>query len=142
MTPVVLDPVFEFHHGGVSVPSLDTAIDWYGTVLGFAVERRFRIEAADAEVAMLRKGTMRFELFEVAGAEPLPEARRYPPADLKTHGNKHLAFRIDDLDAFLDTVRDRGADVAMIVREAFGSGCFLRDCAGNLIEFVEDTKPA
>ena len=32
---------FTFHHGGVSVPSLDEAIDWYGRVLGFAVEKRF-----------------------------------------------------------------------------------------------------
>jgi hypothetical protein len=24
----------------------------------------------------------------------------------------------------------------MVVREDFGAGCFLSDCAGNLIEFV------
>ena len=29
---------FSFHHGGVSVPSLDAAIQWYGDVLGFEVE--------------------------------------------------------------------------------------------------------
>jgi len=28
-------------------------------------------------------------------------------------------------------------DIALIVREAFGKGCFIRDCASNLIEFVE-----
>ncbi|MDF2640359.1 MAG: Glyoxalase/bleomycin resistance protein/dioxygenase [Novosphingobium lindaniclasticum] len=138
MASAVQDPAFDFHHGGVSVPSLDGAIAWYGEVLGFTVERRFHINAAGADVAMIRKGAIRFELFEVAGAAPLPEARRHPPADLKTHGNKHLAFRVDDLDAFLATVRSRGAEVAMVVREAFGSSCFLRDCAGNLIEFVED----
>lgn len=129
---------FAFHHGGVSVPSLEAAIDWYGRVLGFRLERRFRIEAAQADAAMLVKGPLRFELFEVAGAAPLPEDRRHPPRDLKTHGNKHLAFRIDDLEAFLEAVTARGADVAFVVREDFGRGCFLRDCAGNLIEFVEE----
>lgn len=130
---------FTFHHGGVSVPSLDAAIEWYGRVLGFAVEKRFWIEAARSHTAMLRKGPLRFELFEVEGAAPLPEDRRHPPADLRTHGNKHLAFRVDDLDAFLAEMEERNADVAFVVRERFGKGCFIRDCAGNLIEFVEES---
>ena len=83
---------------------------------------------------------MRFELFQVAGAAPLPEERRFPPSDLKTHGNKHVAFRVEDLEAFLAEVESKGADVAMVVREGFGKGCFLRDCAGNLIEFVEEPR--
>lgn len=129
---------FTFHHGGVSVPSLDEAIEWYGRVLGFEVERRFWIEAARSHAAMVRKGPLRFELFEVEGAAPLPDERRHPPSDLKTHGNKHVAFRVEDLDAFLDEMRAKDADIAFVVREEFGAGCFLRDCAGNLIEFVEE----
>ncbi|NLR71943.1 VOC family protein [Novosphingobium sp. ERN07] len=129
---------FTFHHGGVSVPSLDAAIEWYGRVLGFEVEKRFYIEAARSHTAMVRKGPLRFEIFEVEGAAPLPEDRRSVPRDLKTHGNKHVAFRVEDLDAFLAEMEQKGADVAFVVREAFGKGCFIRDCAGNLIEFVEE----
>ncbi|MFM5953275.1 MAG: VOC family protein [Novosphingobium sp.] len=129
---------FTFHHGGVSVPSLDDAIAWYGQVLGFAVEKRFWIEAARSHTAMLRKGPLRFELFEVEGAAPLPEDRRHPPADLRTHGNKHLAFRVADLDAFLAEMEAKAVDIAFVVREQFGKGAFIRDCAGNLIEFVEE----
>jgi catechol 2,3-dioxygenase-like lactoylglutathione lyase family enzyme len=129
---------FAFHHGGVSVPNLDEAIDWYGRVLGFEVEKRFYIEAAKSHTAMVRKGPLRFELFEVEGAASLPEDRRHPPADLKTHGNKHVAFRVDDLEAFLVEMEEKGADIAFVVREQFGSGCFIRDCAGNLIEFVTE----
>ncbi len=129
---------FTFHHGGVSVPSLDEAIDWYGRVLGFTVEKRFPIAAARAQAAMLRKGPLRFELFEVEGAAPLPADRRHPPSDLKTHGNKHVAFRVADLEDFLIEMAAKQADIAFVVREAFGKGCFLRDCAGNLIEFVEE----
>jgi catechol 2,3-dioxygenase-like lactoylglutathione lyase family enzyme len=132
---------FSFHHGGVSVPSLEDAIRWYGHVLGFEVEKRFFIEAANAKTAVIRKGLLRFELFEVAGAAPLPEERRHPPTDLKTHGNKHVAFRVEDLDAFLAEMEAKGADIAFVVREKFGSGCFIRDCAGNLIEFVIEENP-
>lgn len=129
---------FTFHHGGVSVPSLDDAIEWYGRVLGFEVEKRFRIEAANADAVMIRKGPLRFELFEVEGAAPLPEDRRHPPADLRTHGNKHVAFRVGDLEAFLAEMEAKGVDIAFVVREEFGKGAFIRDCAGNLIEFVEE----
>jgi len=132
-------PAFDFHHGGVSVPSLDDAVAWYSDVLDFELECRFHIAAAKAEVAIIRRGGIRFELFEVIGAAPLPDARRHPPSDLATHGNKHVALRIANLDAFLAAVTARGADVALVVREAFGSSCFLRDCAGNLIEFVEES---
>ena len=132
---------FTFHHGGVSVPSLEAAIAWYGEMLGFSLEKRFHIAAAGAQAAMVRKGPLRFELFEVAGAAPLPEDRRHPPADLRTHGNKHCAFRVDDLDAFLAEMEAKGADIAFVVRETFGKGAFIRDCAGNLIEFVEEPNP-
>ena len=67
-------------------------------------------------------------------------ARRRPPADVRTHGNKHVAFRIADLDAFLGEMAEKQADVAVVVREAFGKGCFIRDCASNLIEFVEEAS--
>lgn len=128
---------FTFHHGGVSVPSLEQAIEWYGTILGFTVEHCFYIEAARSHTAMLRKGPLRFEIFEVEGAAPLPDERRYPPRDVQTHGNKHVAFQVADLDSFLAEMEQKGADIAMVVRESFGRGCFIRDCAGNLIEFVE-----
>jgi len=131
---------FAFHHGGVSVPDLDAAIAWYRDMLGFEEERRFHIDKAKADVAFVRKGSLRFEIFQVAGAAPLPEERRFPPSDLRTHGNKHVAFRVDDLEVFLAEMETRGADVAMVVREGFGKGCFLRDCAGNLIEFVEEPR--
>lgn len=131
-------PEFTFHHGGVSVPSLDDAIEWYCRVLGYELEKRFWIEAARSHTAMLRKGPLRFELFEVEGAAPLPDDRRHPPSDLKTHGNKHLAFRVENLDLFLAEMEAKAVDVAFVVREEFGKGCFIRDCAGNLIEFVEE----
>jgi methylmalonyl-CoA/ethylmalonyl-CoA epimerase len=128
---------FTFHHGGVSIPDLEQAIDWYGQVLGFEVEKRFWIEAARSHTAMLRKGPLRFELFEVEGAAPLPDERRHPPSDVKTHGNKHLAFRVESIDDFLTEMTAKNVDIAFVVKEEFGSGCFIRDCAGNLIEFVE-----
>jgi catechol 2,3-dioxygenase-like lactoylglutathione lyase family enzyme len=131
---------FTFHHGGVSVPNLEAAIEWYGRVLGFEEERRFYIPPAKAKVAMIRKGSLRFELFEPEEGNPLPEGRSHPPSDLRTHGNKHVAFRVADLDAFIAEMTGMGIEVPFVVREDFGTGCFIRDCAGNLIEFVVEPK--
>lgn len=127
---------FTFHHSGVSVPNMEEAIDWYDHVLGFKLDQRGYIEEARSEVAFLRKGALRIELFQTENAAPLPEERRDPRTDVRTHGNKHVAFAIAELDAFLKEVRARGADVAMEMRSELGEACYLRDCAGNLIEFL------
>lgn len=131
-------PKFTFHHSGVNVPDLEEAIKWYHDVLGFDVEKRFAIPPAKAQVAMMKKGVLRVEIFQVEGAKPLPEERRLPMTDLQTHGNKHSAFCIADLNEFLATMEAKNVDIAFVVKEKFGRGCFIRDCAGNLIEFVEE----
>lgn len=126
------------HHGGISVPDLEASIEWFARVLGFEVEKRFEIEPVPAKVAMIQRGDLRVELFEVPGAAPLPAARRVPNEDLKTHGNKHLAFAIPDVDAAERELRELGVDIVFVGRFKFGSNIFLRDNAGNLIELVEE----
>jgi methylmalonyl-CoA/ethylmalonyl-CoA epimerase len=132
---------FWFHHGGVSVPDLDVAVQWYHDVLGFEVEARFPLPQVPCEVAMLRNGSLRMEIFGVPSAQPLPEDRRVPDRDLKTHGNKHVSFAVADVDSFGAELKTRGADIVWIRRMAHGAGIFIRDCAGNLIEFVEMPRP-
>jgi methylmalonyl-CoA/ethylmalonyl-CoA epimerase len=82
---------FTFHHGGVSVPDLDAAIDWYGRVLGFALERRFYIEAARSHTAMVRKGrcASRFSRWKAQ-----PPARRSPPSPARREDARQQARRL------------------------------------------------
>jgi len=130
----------KFHHGGLSVPDLDASIEWYGRVLGFEVETRFQIPQIPAEVAMIRRGELRMELFLVPGAEPLPKSRRSPEQDVQTHGNKHVAFAVADADATADELRRRGADIVFVGHFPWGSNVFVRDNAGNLLEFVQQAE--
>src|SRR5208283_6119419 len=76
----------KYHHAGVSVPDLESAIEWYKAMLGFDLERRDTLPHAQANVAFLRRDDLRIELFEVTGAAPLPQDRRSPDQDLRTHG--------------------------------------------------------
>jgi catechol 2,3-dioxygenase-like lactoylglutathione lyase family enzyme len=132
---------FWHHHGGVSVPDLDSAIEWWRSVLGFEVEARFPIPAIPADVAMLVNGPLHIELFQVAGAKPLPEERRQPDTDVHTHGNKHLSFAVDDVREFAEELKRRGADIVWVREMKHGSNIFIRDNAGNLIEFVQSPRP-
>ena len=128
------------HHGGVSVPDLEASIQWFARVLEFEVENRFEIPAIPAKVAMLRRGTLRVELFEVPGARALPKERRQPDTDLRTHGNKHFAFAVKDADATAEVLKARGADIVFVGHFEFGANVFIRDNAGNLIEFVQQPE--
>jgi methylmalonyl-CoA/ethylmalonyl-CoA epimerase len=128
------------HHGGISVPDLESSIRWYADVLGFEVEQRMHIGAIPAKVAMLRRGELRIELFEVPGARPLPAERREPNRDLHTHGNKHLAFAIRDVDEAERELRTHGVDIVFVGRFEFGSNIFLRDNSGNLVELVQQPE--
>jgi methylmalonyl-CoA/ethylmalonyl-CoA epimerase len=126
------------HHGGVSVPNLDESIEWYGKVLDFKVEKIFEIPQIPAKVAMLRRGDLRIELFEVPEATPMSPDRRIPDRDVHTHGNKHVAFAIRDVDPVEQELRARGADIVWVGRFKHGSNIFIRDNAGNLIELVQE----
>ena len=127
---------FWHHHVGVSVPDLEASIEWYGRVLGFELVRRQRIETIPAEIAVLKHGAMHIELFQ-ARRKPLPPERREPDSDVRTHGNKHVAFGVTDVDAFAEELRQRGADVVWVKHfEHGGANIFIRDNAGNLIEFL------
>jgi methylmalonyl-CoA/ethylmalonyl-CoA epimerase len=129
---------FWHHHAGVSVPDLEASIDWYRRVLGFEVVRRQRIESIPAEIAVLKHGAMHIELFQAEGAKALPPERREPDSDVRTHGNKHIAFGVADVDAFAQELRRRGADVVWVKHFPHGgANIFIRDNAGNLIEFLK-----
>ncbi len=132
---------FWHHHGGLSVPDLDAAIAWYGDKLGFRLEKRFPIPTIPAEVAIVANGDLRMEIFQVPEAAPLPDGRREPNSDVKTHGNKHVAFAIADVDSFAEELRAREVDIVWVHKFPFGANIFIRDCAGNLIEFLEAEPP-
>jgi methylmalonyl-CoA/ethylmalonyl-CoA epimerase len=126
------------HHAGVSVPDLEASITWHREVLGFEVECRFDIPPANAKVALLKRGPLRMEIFEVAGAKPLPDERRLPNRDLQTHGNKHVCFAIQSVAEVEKEFRTKGVDIVFVGGlKDMAPNIFIRDNFGNLVEFIE-----
>jgi len=131
--------VFELrpHHVGLSVPDLEASRRWYSEMLGFEPEKELFIEQIPARVAFLRRGAFRLELFEVVGAQALPEERRQPHTDLRTHGTKHLAFAVPDVDRAVEALRGRGVRVVLHGRVGGEPMAFISDNAGILLELVQ-----
>jgi len=128
---------FGFHHGAISVPNMDETLEWYDRVLGFKLEKRFPIPAIPADVAIIKNGDLRMEVFEVAEAKTMTDNRRDPNLDNYTHGNKHVSFAIRHVESFGEELKRRGADIIWIKRMEHGANIFIRDNSGNIIEFVE-----
>lgn len=130
-------PEIRPHHVGISVPDIDAAIGWYQRMLGFELEMRAFIDIIPAEVAFVRRGDFRLELFQVDEAAPLPPERREPNQDVRTHGNKHLCLAVLDVRTTVAGLREKGAD---IVFEKLVQGtpmAFIRDNSGNLLELIQ-----
>lgn len=87
-------------HLGMSVSDLEQAVEWFGRVLGFELERT--AEMAGCRIAFVQNGDFRVELFQHPEARPASPERSVPNEDLKTLGNKHMCFLVPDLDGLLE----------------------------------------
>ena len=78
------------------------------------------------------------EIFQVQDGAPLPDERRVPDRDLRTHGNKHVCFGVQSVPAAERELRAKGVDIVFVggLKDMAPNIC-LRDNSGNLIEFIE-----
>jgi methylmalonyl-CoA/ethylmalonyl-CoA epimerase len=126
------------HHVALSVGDLEASIAWYRDVLGFELDRVVDVPEDTGKVALIRRGDFVLELFCIPGAAPLPDERRYPWSDIRTHGVKHVAYAVADIYVLMDELKRKGVDVVWDTRVHDGVVCaFVRDNSGNLVEFVD-----
>jgi metallo-beta-lactamase class B len=128
----------EWNHVALSVPNIAESIAWYEKMLGFKGTMRPSQPGARQLVADLRRGNVTIELFQVTDAAPLPESRKNPSEDFRTHGVKHFGFEVKNLPAVLAELKAKGVKMAFDLRvtptEDFA---FISDNAGNAIELIE-----
>jgi methylmalonyl-CoA/ethylmalonyl-CoA epimerase len=131
-----------FHHGALGVPNLNESIAWYEKMLGFTVEQRFEIPGQDVEIAMMKLDDMRVELFEAKNSKPMDPSKREPNTAFRSQGSLHFSFAAPNVRPLAETLRARGVDIVWIQDFPWGSNAFIRDNAGNLIEIVQESRPA
>jgi predicted enzyme related to lactoylglutathione lyase len=78
----------------------------------------------------------------VTDAAPLPEWRKNPSEDFRTHGVKHFGFEVKNLPAVLAELKAKGVKIAFEMRDTpTESLAFISDNAGNAIELIEHKAP-
>jgi methylmalonyl-CoA/ethylmalonyl-CoA epimerase len=128
------------HHVGISVPNAEESAAWYKKMLGFEVVTRMN-QGNGMLVVHIRRGNCYIELFQIAGAKPLPEYRRDPNADLRVHGLVHMAFQVSDVLAATKELKAKGSEIAMDPVDSPGVVfAFIRDNSGNAFELIQYKK--
>ena len=116
------------------VPAIRQSIEG----LGFKGTVRPSQPGARQVVADLRRGNVTIELFQLADAAPLPESRKNPSEDFRTHGVKHFGFEVKNLPAVLAALKAKGVKMAFEMRDTPTTAfAFISDNAGNAIELIE-----
>lgn len=132
------------HHTGVTVSGLGRSVEFYTEVLGCTVESRFSV-AGDAFGTVVGSDGVSGRFVHLDGGGTRIELVEYDPADsprdpatLPQPGGTHLAFAVDDVDAFVEGLPD-GVDPLSEPRttESGTRLVFVRDPDGNLVELLE-----
>jgi glyoxylase I family protein len=121
---------FSVEHIGVPARNVAALRDWYVNKLGAecispnGAEPPFFIRLPGS-VAM-------FEIYTSTGSNPVVE-------DNGLAGWRHMALRVDSLDAARKELESRGVAFIEPVKPATGGGriLFFKDCEGNLLHLVD-----
>ena len=120
------------HHVAIIVSDYRRAREFYVEKLGFPVLREnFRPDRGGWKLD-LKFGDGELELFAIPGAPPRPS---WPEA----RGLRHLAFRVEDVEAAVRALEERGIPCEPIRTDPFTGGrmTFFRDPDGLPLELHE-----
>ncbi len=94
----------DIDHVGVAVEDLDVAVELYRRTLGVEPTHRERVEDQGVEEVLFRTGTSFIQLLGALGPDT-PVGRHLAA---RGPGMHHLAFRVDDIEAALEHLREEG----------------------------------
>ena len=118
----------------IGVPARDAAAlkAWYERVLG---AKPLWDNGQNPPTCLLSLGGVWIEIYQSDKSRP-------ETADNKLAGFRHLALRVDSLDAAKAELEKRGVNFTEEPRPAAGGGrvLFFADADGNLLHFVERPK--
>jgi len=133
----MLDQIKCIEHVQITVHELDSSLPFY-QMLGFIQRRSIRSESEGYTVLVLEAGSAVIELLQFDKPEPRTEPPPTITAVLRPLGYRHVAFRIQSVDAWCNWAISHC--LPFFGRRPTVSGVeqvFLRDPDGNLIEFTE-----
>jgi catechol 2,3-dioxygenase-like lactoylglutathione lyase family enzyme len=131
----VVAAVDGLHFGVVGVTDMDASLDFYCGLLQFTLAQRQGGGQGRAERCLLTSGGRQLVL---QGLGEQPGQSAWVNDDLQS-GMRHIGLKVDDVDAWAERARDRGARFTVEPEDAFGDVrlCFFLDPDGAHLEFVQ-----
>ena len=122
----------KIHHIAIIGSSYEKTKHFYVDLLGFEVVRENYREERDDYKIDLKCGEQEIELFIIPGAPPRPS---YPEA----RGLRHLAFRVDDVEAAVERLAARGVEAEPVRMDPYTQKrmTFFHDPDGLPLELHE-----
>ena len=129
--------ILRIDHLGIAVPRLAQAIAAY-EALGFSVEATHDVPSEKVRAAFLAIGESHLELLEPT--DPTSTIARFLE---KRSGLHHVCVLVDDIDAALAELRERGVELVDESPRVGAGGCRVafvhpRAAAGVLVELKEE----
>src|SRR5271168_3018846 len=125
-------------HLGIAVRSLDDALAFYETQLGFSVGLRETVEQEKVNVAMLPAGGPRIELLEATG----PDSVIAKFIEKRGEGIHHVALKVADLAATVQRLKSQGARLLNDPRPGAGGHLYVfvhpSSTGGVLLELIQE----
>ncbi|MBF8184245.1 VOC family protein [Nonomuraea sp. K274] len=129
---------FSHDHVGLSVTAedLNATVEWYSSKLGFIVDQRF--DSHGTTFAFIVNGDVKIELMAGASSRQAPTDNVLTSMDpSRLH---HFCLAVEDLDATVSQLRDRGVQLIGGPMEVPAIGqriAFITDNIGTIIELAE-----
>jgi pyridoxine 4-dehydrogenase len=134
----------QIDHVALNVPNYEETLAWYRDKLDATIEREWTVGIfPDLKLAYLNVYGFRIEIVSnTQSRSGMPETNDFGEG-LRTSGIGHFCFRVDDVDAVLAELNQRGVPAFVELGSYPDAGvrlCFVKDNNGNLIEFVTPLK--
>jgi len=125
-------------HVGIAVPDLDVAIAWYRNTLGLELTHQEVNEEQGVREAMIGAGNAQIQLL----APLSPESTIAKFIDRNGPGLQQLAYRVTDVEAVSQTLRDKGLRMLYDAPRRGTNNSRVnfvhpKDAGGVLVELVE-----
>lgn len=129
---------FRIDHLGIAVRSLETALQFYESQLGFSAGLRETVVEEKVKVAMLPAGGPRLELLEATS----PDSVIAKFIEKRGEGLHHVAIRVPDLGATVQRLKSAGARLLNDPRPGAGGHLYVfihpSSTGGVLLELIQE----